>query len=95
MWYAQNARKPRKGAVGELPSRKTVITTVYAAELNAAVLEKNPTLSRGKDGWLGEYSRQYAIMNERISKNPKENANIEKLRYQWMNTGPPAAVRRR
>jgi hypothetical protein len=34
-------------------------------------------------------------MNERISKNPKENANIEKLRYQWMNTGPPAEVRQR
>jgi hypothetical protein len=34
-------------------------------------------------------------VNQRIKNDPKQNAKIEKLRKQWMNTGLPAAVRRK
>jgi hypothetical protein len=44
---------------------------------------------------MAEYSRQFGKINQRIKNNPKENAQIEKLRQQWMNSGPPVDVRRK
>jgi hypothetical protein len=44
---------------------------------------------------MAEYSRQFGKFNKRIKSDPKENARIEKLRQQWMNSGPPVAVRRK
>jgi hypothetical protein len=44
---------------------------------------------------MAEYSRQFGKINQRIKSNPKENAQIEKLRQQWMNSGPPVDVRRK
>jgi len=44
---------------------------------------------------MAEYSRQFGKFNKRIKSDPKESARIEKLRQQWMNSGPPVAVRRK
>jgi uncharacterized membrane-anchored protein YjiN (DUF445 family) len=44
---------------------------------------------------MGEYSKEYGKVNKRIQNDPRENAKIEKLRQQWMNTGAPQALRRK
>jgi hypothetical protein len=44
---------------------------------------------------MGEYSKEYGKVNKRIQNNPRENAKIEKLRQQWMNTGAPQALQRK
>jgi hypothetical protein len=94
-WYSQNARAAPTAAIGELPTRRKVITHLYGAEIEAAIEQANPGSERGQKLWMGEYSRQYGKVNQRIKNDPKQNAKIEKLRKQWMNTGPPAAVRRK
>ena len=64
-------------------------------EIEAAIEAKRPGLECGERQWMGEYSKQYAKVNKRIKNDPGANANIEKLQQQWMNTGPPADVRRK
>jgi len=44
---------------------------------------------------MAEYSRQYGKVNQRIKGDRKQNAKIEKLRQQWLNTGPPVEVKRK
>jgi hypothetical protein len=82
-------------AIGELPTCRKVIMHLYSAEIEVAIEEANPGSEHGQKLWMGEYSRQYGKVNQRIKNDPKQNAKIEKLRKQWMNTGPPAAVRRK
>ena len=75
--------------------RHKVITHVYRHEIEAAIAQDNPGLERGQRAWMAEYSRQFGKINQRIKSNPKENTQIEKLRQQWMNSGPPVDVRRK
>jgi hypothetical protein len=70
-----------------------VIIHEYGKEIEAAIDREAPGLEKGQR--IAEYSRQYAKINKKISNDPKENARIETLQQQWLNTGPPAAVRRK
>ena len=81
--------------MGELPTRHKVITHLYGPDIEAAIAQEKPNLVRGEPGWMAEYSRQFGKFNEMIKKDPNKNAKIEKQRQQWLNTGPPAAVRRK
>ena len=78
-----------------MPTRHKVITHLHGAEIEAAIVQANPRLECGQPDWMAEYSRWFGKFNQRIKADPKQNAKIEKLRQQWVNTGPPSDVKRK
>lgn len=92
-WYRQNACKLPKATVDKLPTHHKVITYLYSTEIEPAITQEKLGLEQGQQDWMAEYSRQFGKFNQKIKSDPKQNAKIEKLRHQWINTGPQVAVR--
>jgi hypothetical protein len=65
---------------------------LYGAEIEQTIATTHPALWHRDQVWMGEYSKEYGKVNKRIDNNLRENAKIEKLRQQWMNTGAPQAL---
>jgi hypothetical protein len=78
--------------VDGLPTCHKVITHLHGMEIEEAIAREKPGLELGQKDWMAEYSRQYGKINRRIKSDPKQDVKVEKLRQQWMNTGPPVAV---
>jgi hypothetical protein len=72
-----------------------VITHLYGTDIEQTIATTHPALQHGDQVWMGEYSKEYSKVNKRIENNPRENAKIEKLRQQWMNTRAPQALQQK